>query len=296
MVAEVVVVAEAVVDVVAEVTKSYGVGIGFREELKTDIFRNQNKLGFIEIIAEHYLDSNKYREKELDLLLETFVVIPHAINLSLGTYEGIDESYLEKLAKLIKKINPPWWSEHIAFTNSNGIDIGHLAPLPFNNDAIAVVCKNVAKVKNHIEHNLLLENITYTYKQPFSDLKEEDFLAEILEKTDCGMLLDITNLYINSINHKYDSNVFLKNIPLDRVVQLHFIGGHWHNDILIDSHSKPTHKEVWDLMEKVVSLGNIKGAVLEWDEEFPDFNDILFEIEKASKIFNGFTANTTHFS
>lgn len=293
-------VAEAVA-VVAEVAvvegiNSYGVGIGFREEIKAEIFSNQDKLGFIEIIADHYLDSNKYKEKELELLLETFVVIPHAINLSLGTYEGVDKNYLEKLAKLIKKINPPWWSEHIAFTTSNGIDIGHLAPLPFNNEAIEVVCKNVEKVKNRIEHELLLENITYIHKQPFSSMKEEDFLAEILEKTNCSMLLDITNLYINSVNHKYNTSDFLKNIPLEKVVQLHFIGGHWNNGMLIDSHSKPTHKEVWELMEKVVSLTKIKGAVLEWDEEFPKFEDILFEIEKAKKIFDGLTTNAKYIS
>ncbi|MEK7434247.1 MAG: DUF692 family multinuclear iron-containing protein, partial [Cyanobacteriota bacterium] len=118
------------------------------------------------------------------------------------------------------------------------------------------------------------------------DMKEEDFLVEILEKTNCDMLFDITNLYINSVNHNYSIDDFINKIPLEKIVQLHFIGGHKSSGVLIDSHSHSTPKEVWAIMEKIAQKTKIKGALLEWDENFPNFDKILYEIEKANTIIN----------
>lgn len=268
--------------------------LGFREELKTDIFLNKSKYNYLEIILDHYLDSNSYKEKELEILQNNFTLLPHGLNLSLGSSQGIDIEYLEKVSKLIKKINPPWWSEHIAFTSANGIDIGHLAPLSFNKDYIEVVCKNIALVKKYIEVPLLLENITYTFIPPFSNMKEQDFISEIIEKTNCDLLLDITNLFINSYNHKYSVDGFLDNIPLEKIKQLHFIGGykikkllnHEVQDFFIDSHSEKTPEEVWKIMEKLAKKTNISCAVLEWDENFPNFQSIIEEIDKANFLLN----------
>lgn len=261
-----------------------GVGIGFRDEFTAELFLNRDKIDFLEIISDHYIDPHPTKVEELALLKKHFVLIPHGINLSLGSAEGLDKNYVKKLAKLINELNPPWWSEHICFTQAGGIDIGHLAPLPYTWEAIDVIVKNIKEVKQLFNPPLILENITYMLQIPGAEMTEAEFISEILEQTDCGMLLDITNLYINSINHKFNVDEFLAQIPLDRVVQLHFVGGHWQHGMLIDSHAYPTHKEVWQLMEKVASLTKLKGAILERDENFPNFSDLVKELEQARSV------------
>ncbi|MBN8721468.1 MAG: DUF692 domain-containing protein [Acidobacteria bacterium] len=258
-----------------------GVGIGFREQFAGELFLNQDKVGFLEIIADHYIDPHPNKEKELAILKEHFTLVPHAINLSLGSAEGLNQPYLKKLANLVNKLNPPWWSEHICFTQAGGIDIGHLSPLPFTWEAIDVIVKNIKQVKEYINAPLILENITYMLEIPGAEMSEAEFISEILMQTDCGLLLDITNLHINSVNHKFDIESFLNSIPLERVVQLHFVGGHYHHNLLIDSHSHPTPREVWQLMETVAKRTCLKGVILERDENFPPFNELLTELEQA---------------
>ncbi len=261
-----------------------GVGLGYRANLRSDVFFNQKDIDFLEIIAEHYIDMTAEKEAELELLKSHFILIPHAINLSLGTAEIIDQEYLFKLAKLIKYLNPPWWSEHICFTKAGGIDIGHLSPLPFTNEAIDVVCNNISQIKKIIKTPLILENISYLLTLPGQQMDESEFISQILEKSDCGLLLDVTNLYINSVNLNYNPILFLKNLPLERVIQLHFAGGHWYKGVLIDSHSQNTPNEIWELMKKTIELCNTKGIILERDENFPDFFELLNEINYARKI------------
>lgn len=261
-----------------------GVGLGFRQPFKSDLFLNRQKVNFLEIVAEHYLDAPPEKQQELELLATHFPLIPHGINLSLGSAEGVDKDYLHKLAALVKQLNPPWWSEHICFTKAGGVDIGHLSPLPYNKEAVNVLCRNITEVQNLIDVPLILENITYMLKLPGAEMTEAQFLTEVLEKSDCGLLLDITNLYTNAVNFGDDIEEFWQNLPWERVVQLHFVGGHWHDGILIDSHSQSTPGEVWELMKKVVNIAPVKGIVLERDENLPTFAELATELQTAREI------------
>jgi uncharacterized protein (UPF0276 family) len=261
-----------------------GVGLGFREPFKSDLFLNRQQVDFLEIVAEHYLDAPVQKQQELEILAAHFPIIPHAINLSLGSAEGLDTDYLRKLAALIQQINPPWWSEHICFTKAGGVDIGHLSPLPYTKEAVDVLCRNIAEVRRFIDVPLILENITYMVKLPGAEMTEAQFLAEVVERSDCGLLLDVTNLYTNAVNYKYDVHDFLQELPWERIVQLHFVGGHWHDGVLIDSHSQSTPQEVWQLMDEVVACVPIKGIVLERDENLPPFKEIAGELQTAREI------------
>lgn len=260
-----------------------GVGIGFRQPFCSELFLHQQQVDFLEIVAEHYLDVPAQKE-QLELLAAHFPLIPHAINLSLGSAEGLDTDYLTLLAKLIKQLNPPWWSEHICFTKAGGVDIGHLSPLPYTREAVDVLCRNIEQVRRYIDTPLILENITYMVTIPGGEMTEAQFLGEVAERSDCGLLLDVTNLHINAVNHGYDIHTFLEQLPLERVVQLHFVGGHWHDGILIDSHSHSTPKEVWQLMDEVVARVPVKGIVLERDENLPAFTELAAELELARNI------------
>lgn len=261
-----------------------GVGLGFREPFRGELFLNQRQVDFLEITADHYLVAPAEKERELELLAAHFPLIPHGLNLSLGSAEGIDPAYLDRLAALVQRLDPPWWSEHIAFTRAGGVEIGHLSPLPFTREAVEVLCRNITAVRRRIDVPLILENITYTLTMPGAEMTEVEFLSEVLERTDCGLLLDITNLYTNAVNHDYDLPGFLKGLPWERVVQLHFVGGNWHDGMLIDSHSQATPPEVWALMEAVAARAPVKGIVLERDENLPLFGELLAELEQARAI------------
>ncbi|HEX9930600.1 MAG TPA: DUF692 domain-containing protein [Pyrinomonadaceae bacterium] len=262
-----------------------GVGMGFREIYRAETFLHRAEIDFLEITADHYLDAPPKKLAELDLLAENFALIPHGLNLSLGSAEGIDEKYLEKLAALIEKIQPAWWSEHICFTRANGVDIGHLAPLPFTAEAAETLIRNIEKVKSIVKTPLILENITYNIRFPSSELDEAEFVKIVLEEADCGLLLDVTNLYINSKNHNYDWRVFLDGLPLERIVQLHFVGSHRHENRLIDAHANRTENEIWEVFREVCRRADVKGAILERDENFPPFEEIITELQIARGIF-----------
>jgi uncharacterized protein (UPF0276 family) len=261
-----------------------GVGLGFREPYRADVFLHRDSIDFLEITADHYLDAAPEKERELELLAEHFTLVPHALDLSLGSAEGLDREYLRKLARLVNKLNPPWWSDHVAFTRAGGVAVGHLTPTVFSAEAAAVLARNVAEVREMIAAPLLLENITYTLRLPGAEMSEAEFLREVLERTDCGLLLDVTNLHINSVNHDYDWRQFLRRLPLERVVQLHFVGGHWHDGALVDSHSHPTPEEVWEVLDEALRLAPVKGAILERDENLPHFTELLRELERARAI------------
>jgi uncharacterized protein (UPF0276 family) len=200
----------------------------------------------------------------------------------------LDPGYVEKLAALIRRINPPWWSEHLAFTRAGGVDIGHLSPLPFNREAADVVARNIAEVRRRIDAPLILENITYTVLLPGSAWSEAEFIAEVLDRSDCGLLLDVTNVFANAINHGYDSRAFLHRLPLERVVQLHFVGGKWHGGMFVDSHSHPTPPAVWALMKEVLAHAPVKGVVLERDENLPGWGALAAELERARQMGRGY--------
>lgn len=261
-----------------------GAGLGYRAPFRSELFLHQDQVDFLEITADHYLDAAPDVQEELSLLAGHFTLIPHALGLSLGSAEGLDRGYLEKLAALVNRLSPPYWSEHIAFTTAGGVDIGHLSPLPFTFEALDVLCRNVAEARRFIDAPLILENITYTLTMPGAEMTEGEFLTEALERTGCGLLLDVTNLYTNAVNHGYDPLTFLDALPLSRVVQLHFVGGREDGDVLVDSHSEATPPEVWELMEAVVSRAPVKGIILERDENIPAFAALAAEVGRARDI------------
>lgn len=264
-----------------------GVGLGFRPQFKTEVFLNQSKIDFLEITSDHYIDSTQKKLDELELLAEHFPLIPHSLELSLGSAEGVDEEYLAKLADVVSISKPAWFSDHICFTRSGGIKIGHLAPVPFTEEALGVFVRNIEMVKKRIDVPLILENITYNIEYPWNEMGETKFIRQLLEETDCGLLLDVANLYINSVNLGFDWRRYLDELPLERAVQIHFVGPHRGHDRLIDGHADATDDDIWNVLREVSVRCDIKGAILERDENFPAFNELIDELDLAREIING---------
>lgn len=261
-----------------------GVGLGYRPPLHTGILQHAGEIDFLEIIADHYFDAPREKERELEQLRARFPLIPHGLDLSLGSAEGIDAHYLDQLARVVAQVEPPWWSEHLAFTHAGGVSIGHLAPLTWSWKMVDTVARNVEQVRRAIGVPLILENITYAFAMPGAELTEGEFLTAVVERTGCGLLLDVTNLYTNSVNHQFDPAAFLDSIPLEAVVQLHFVGGHWQGEQLVDSHSEPTPQEVLGLLDQVLQRASVKGCLLERDEKLPPVAELCQELQVVREL------------
>lgn len=264
-----------------------GVGLGFRRPLARQIIDHAGEIDFLEIISEHYLGFSRYDKRELRELRRRFTLVPHGLSLSPGTLEPADERYLRDVNRLVRKVDAPWWSDHLAMTRAGRIDIGHLAPVPMTREMLEVVCRNITRAKDRVRRPFAIENIAYTLQLPGADVSEAGFISRVLERTDSGLLLDLMNLHANSRNHGYDPYLFLDSIPLRRVVQVHIIGGHYAGGVLVDSHSRPTPEEVWRMLEFVARRTEIKAVLLEWDELFPEFNVIVEQLERARAILAG---------
>jgi hypothetical protein len=260
-----------------------GVGISFRPTWRRDVFSRREQLGCLEIIAEHYLNPSPEKLEELDQLRTNFPVIPHGIGLSFGTDAPLDESHLRKIARLIERVQPAWFSEHVAFTRAHGYNVGHLASLPFTRESVGAIARNVRRWRETVGVPLLLENIAYMVALP-GEFSEAQFLSEVLERADCGLLLDLHNLYANAVNHGYDAMEFIESLPLHRVAQIHLAGGYDEDGFRIDSHSAATPEPVWDLLRVVASRAHINAVIIEWDTKLPSLDVMLREVAKAETI------------
>ena len=261
-----------------------GVGLGFRRGLAREIVEHRAEIDFLEITSDHYLRPTGHDRRELAELSHRFPLIPHGLSLSPGSAQAVDEAYLAETAELVARIQPAWWSDHLAMTRAGRIDIGHLAPIPLTEEMLDMVCANIERARTKIATPFIIENIAYTLRLPGGEMSEAEFLTRVVERTDSGLLLDLMNLHANAFNHCYDPYSFLGDLPLERVVQIHIIGGHYHDGVLIDSHSQRTPDEVWRLLEFVARRTKIKAVLVEWDEHFPEFPIVLQELGRAREI------------
>jgi uncharacterized protein len=269
---------------VVEPLPNLGVGLGYRSAFGSDLFTHRDSIDFLEVIADHYYDASPPRQAELTLLEHNFPLVPHGLTLSLGSAEGMDEVVLKHFARLVNAIDPPWCSDHIAFTRAGGIDMGHLTPLPKTRASLSVLHDNICRVQEVVRAPLILENITESLRFPDESYSDADFLCEVCSQNDVGLLLDVTNLYINSVNHGLDALDVLHRLPADRIVQLHFVGGHIEDGVWVDSHSSETPEEIWSLLEEVVKVAPVKGILLERDERIPPVAELVVELDRARSI------------
>jgi uncharacterized protein (UPF0276 family) len=258
-----------------------GSGIGYRPEFRADLFAHRDRIDFLEIVADHYLDATREKLDELDLLRSHFPLVAHGLDLSIGSADGVDPRYLDKIAALIERIDPPWWSEHLCFTRAGGVRIGHIASLPYTREAIDAVARNVDYVRRRIKTPLILENVTTVVRIPGGEMDEAEFLSRTLEATGCGWLCDVANLHVNAMNFGFDLDARFGRWPWDRLVQIHYAGGRARNGLLIDSHDAATSEAVWTLYNRVVARAPVRGVDLERDENMPPFLELIDEAARA---------------
>jgi uncharacterized protein (UPF0276 family) len=258
-----------------------GVGIGFRRALGRAILAHPDAFDFLEIISEHYLDPTPDEARQVAALAERFPIIPHGLNLSVGTAAPADPAYLDGIRRLATRVRAPWWSDHLAMTHAGGVDIGHLAPVPLTQQSLDIVCANITRAQAAVPLPFAVEHIASPLVLPGAEMSEAAFLTAMLDRTGAGLLLDLMNVYANAWNQRFDPYAFLTAIPLERVVYVHVIGGRLEDGVMIDSHTDRTPPEVWEMLAFVASRVALKGVLIEWDDEFPAFDVIVDEAARA---------------
>ncbi len=264
-----------------------GSGLGFRSELRRHIWENLSEIDCLEVITDRYIDS-PHLTAELEELCDSFRVIPHGIRLSIGSPD-LNLEYVRAVRKICEIADAPYYSEHLCMTRAPGIEIGHLAPLWFTDEVLAVTIENVDRVQDLLDRPLILENTSYPFEIPEADMSQTEFFGRLVEATGCGILLDVANVRINAANHGFDPVRFLEQMPLAHVVQLHMAGGFPDGEgELIDGHCRPPDEPIWDLLAEVVArCPEVKGSILEHDSAFPeDFSMLLDTVTRTRRVFD----------
>lgn len=261
-----------------------GIGLGLRRELEDETLNNDSRIDWLEIVPENYMDVGGSARNRLETALKKFPIVTHGVNLSIGSTDELNKDYLESLKRLLDFIDAPWFTDHLCFTSVDGSYIHDLLPMPQSKEAVKHVSERIKRVQDFIERPLLLENISYYMEVPGCEIPEAQFLGAVLETSDCGLLLDVNNVYVNSINLNFDPYKYLEALPLDRTVHMH-VAGHGHGDqAIIDTHGSKVIEPVFDLLEYVLKKVPVNAVMLERDQNFPEFDEILAELEEIREI------------
>jgi uncharacterized protein len=262
-----------------------GAGLGFRRIFKEEMLSAADRVDFLELITDQYIDRPLIKEREAAELSEKFPVVLHGVDLSIGTDCRIDEDYLAKFHHVARLTKPKWVSDHLCFTRVPGHSLGQLTPLPFTEHIVDLVVEHIKQISDTFDCPFLVENISYYFRVPPSTLSEAEFITRVVGESGCGLLLDLANVRNNAINNDYDAYRFLDEIPLDRVVQIHLAGSSYNGGLLIDTHSHPVPPEVFDLLRYAAPrMRNLKGVIIERDQNFPPFEELLGELDAVREI------------
>ena len=267
----------------------YGVGLGLRREfdkyLLDNDFSKLNPINILEIIPENYINVGGKAQDRLYRASQIYQLTSHGVNLSIASCDDLNINYLKSLKEFVIKYNIEWFSDHLCFTSIENKYMHELMPFPFNEESLEHLIPRIVFVQNYVGKPFLVENISYYVQFDESCMTEPDFMTQLLEKADCGLLLDVNNIYVNSCNFKFDPYQFIDNMPLDRVVQIHIAGHSNNTDLVIDTHGNSIIDEVYSLLEYTLNKCQPKAITLERDQNYPPFDEIIFELNKINTIF-----------
>ncbi|MCH8538218.1 MAG: DUF692 domain-containing protein [Alkalimonas sp.] len=258
----------------------HGVGLGLRREmLAADLDVQLAEVDFLEIAPENWLPFQGKLARELAALTERYPFVCHGLSLSIGGPEPLDWQFLRQLKAFFKQHRIRAYSEHLSYCAADG-HLYDLMPIPFTEEAVDYVAERVRQVQDFLEQPLILENVSY-YAAPGQQLSELEFLSAVLKQADCKLLLDVNNIYVNSVNHQYDSKAFLQQIPAERIAYMH-IAGHYRQSeqLIIDSHGAAVIPDVWQLLADAYADYGVYPTVLERDFFIPPWPELHQELQQ----------------
>jgi uncharacterized protein (UPF0276 family) len=264
-------------------------GVGFKPEHFAEIDAGPQPVGFFEIHAENYMGAGGPPHAKLTRLREDYALSVHGVGLSIGAMQPLDRAHLARLKTLCDRYEPESFSEHLAWSSHGEVFLNDLLPLPYTHETLSLVADHIDEVQATLGRQMLLENpATYLLFEE-STIEETDFLRALAERTGCGLLLDVNNVFVAATNHNLDAHAYLARFPLAHVRELHLSGHSETVDdfgapLLIDSHDTPVKDPVWTLYESVIARTGPVATLIEWDNAVPDWPILRREAELAGGI------------
>jgi hypothetical protein len=261
-----------------------GVGVGLRVPHYKHVLSERPSLDFFEIISENFMVEGGKPRYHLARVLESYRVVPHGVSLGIAGPEPLDREYLKRLKRLLLEVKSPWLSDHFCWSGAGGAHLHDLLPIPYTKQAVDRVVERARQVQDFLEVRFALENTSSYLTFESSTLSEWEFISEIAERADIGLLFDVNNVYVSAYNHGFDAVEFVENVPHERIVQIHLAGHSNFGTHIIDTHRGEVIEPVWELYRRTIELTGPVSTLLEWDEEIPEFDVLLAEADKARAI------------
>lgn len=261
----------------------FEIGLGLRAPHLGHILSKKPDVGWFEIVSENYMVDGGRPLHMLDRILDQYRVVQHGVGLYVGSAQGIDREHLRRLKTLVRRTGTPWLTDHLCWGSVDGTFSHDLLPLPYTREAIARAVENIRLVQDTIEVPFAIENVSSYAEYHDSTMTEWEFLSEVAEQADAGILLDVNNIYVSSINHGFDPLTYLENVPHGRVAQIHIAGHARYERFIIDTHDHPVIDPVWRLYARAIELCGPTPTLLEWDARIPPFEEVHAEALKANR-------------
>lgn len=261
--------------------RDLGIGIGLRTVHFGEILGGSPEIDWFEVLSENFMDTGGRPLHILDRVVERWPVALHGVSLSIGSTDPLNLDYLGRLKALAARTRAHWVSDHLCWTGVLGRNTHDLLPMPYTDEALRHTVKRVRAVQDILERPLVIENPSSYVEFAASTLTEWDFLAALADEADCGLLLDVNNVYVSAFNHGFDPNVYVDALPAERVVQFHVAGHTNRGTHIIDTHSDHALAEVWELYRRAWARTGPTATLYEWDEDIPELDVVLREAHKA---------------
>ena len=260
-------------------------GAGLRHEHFEAIIEQRPPFRWFEVISENFMGFGGAAQEALQEIRKSYQIIGHGVCTSIGSTDPLDMTYLKEMRIFLDEINSPWASDHLCFTKVDHTNLNDLIPIPFTEESAQNCIERLKIIQNELGRPFMFENVTRYMTVSDREMSEAEFINRIVDRSGCGLLLDITNAYLNSNFHKYDALEFIKSLPLDHVGQVHLAG--WEPEAdgkIIDSHDAPVPKQVWDLFREFTKIAGPSSVLVEWDSLLPSVDRLLEETVRADKL------------
>jgi uncharacterized protein (UPF0276 family) len=261
----------------------YGVGIGLRIPHYRHIFDRKPVVDWFEIISENFMVDGGRPLAVLDQILERYRVVQHGVSMYFGSAEPLNREHLRRLKTLVKRTRTPWLSDHLCWGSVDGRYTHDLLPMPYTFEAAEVTARKIRDARDFLEVPIAVENVSSYAEFHVSEMTEWEFLNEVVERADCGILLDVNNIYVSSQNHDFDPLEYLNAVPPERVAQIHVAGHSKYEKYILDTHDHAVIDPVWKLYEHAIGRAGVTATLLEWDDRIPSFDEVHAEARKAER-------------
>jgi uncharacterized protein len=263
-----------------------GIGVGLRVPHYRHILSERPAVDFFEIISENFMVDGGKPIYHLEQVLERYPLIQHGVSLSIGGPDAPDPAYLARLKQLVRRVKPAWLSDHFCWCGVPGAHLHDLLPLPYTWEAVERVAERARHIQDYLEVPFALENTSSYMAYTSSQMNEWQFISEIAERADIGLMFDVNNVYVSAYNHGFDAGEFIRSVPHERIVQIHLAGHTNLGKYIIDTHRGHVIDAVWELYRETIRLAGPVSTLIEWDDEIPDWPVLAAEAEKARRVRN----------